>query len=269
MSGALDSLLTALDLEEIAPDLHRSAPASEAGERERVYGGHVVAQALMAAGRTAPGFRAHSLHAYFLRASNPALPIDYAVDRLRAGRSFVTRRVLASQGGEPILDLSTSFHVSEDGFVHQIPMPRVPPPDRCPALTRERPIELRPVDAVDGTGSKPLAMEQGYWMRANGRMPDDPSLHQCVAAYASDSTLIDAILRPHQKNFFSPDVASASLDHAVWLHRPFRMDQWILFHQATPSAFGARGLALGHCFTEDGTLVASVAQEGLIRQRVR
>jgi acyl-CoA thioesterase-2 len=282
MASVLANLLSALDLEELDVDLYRGRTTPAPGER--VFGGHVAAQALVAAGRTVPGWSAHSLHAYFLRPANPALPIDYTVDRIRDGKSFVTRLVVASQHGKAILNLSASFHAPEPGFVHQVEMPNAPPPEHCPSLeewmkpwiervpaesaihlTRERPIELRPVDPIDLLAPRPGGIEQSFWMRANGTLPDDPLVHQGVAVYGSDSTLLDAIMRPHGKTFLSPDIVAASLDHAMWLERPFRMDEWILYHQTSPSAFGARGLALGHFFTEDGILVASVAQEGLIR----
>ena len=282
MTDALTNLLSLLDLEELGTDLYRGRTTSEPGSR--VYGGHVAAQALMAAGRTVPGRSAHSLHAYFLRPANPALSIDYTVDRIRDGKSFATRLIVASQRGEAILNLSASFHAAEPGLVHQVAMPKTPPPEQCPSvqewmkpfveqlppdisshLIRERPIELRPVDPMDLLAPKPLGREQSYWIRAGGPMPDDPLVHECVAVYASDSTLIDALLRPHGKTFLSRDIVAASLDHAMWLQRPFRMDEWILFYQASSAAFGARGLAFGHFFTRDGVLVASVAQEGLIR----
>lgn len=208
MPSALAKLLSALDLEELDVDLYRGRTMSEPGER--VFGGHVAAQALVAAGRTVAGSSAHSLHAYFLRPANPALSIDYTVDRIRDGKSFVTRLVVASQRGEAILNLSASFHAPEPGFVHQMEMPHVPPPEHCPSvqewmkpwierlpaeiaahLTRERPIDLRPVNPIDLLAPEPLSMEQCFWMRASGPLPEDPLLHQGVAVYGSDSTLLE------------------------------------------------------------------------------
>jgi acyl-CoA thioesterase II len=282
MSEALSQLLSLLDLEEIDVDLYRGRTASE--PRPRVFGGHVAAQALVAAGRTVPGGTAHSLHAYFLRPGNPQLPIIYTVDRIRDGKSFTTRLVVASQRGEAIFNLSASFHTEEPGFTHQMDMPQVPPPEQCPTwhewmrplaeklppefskfLTRERPIEIRPIAPMDMLDPKPMGTVQSFWMRAGGAMPDDQLVHQCVAVYASDHTLLSVAMRPHGRTFLSRDIMAASLDHAMWLHRPLRMDQWILYHQTSPAGFGARGLGFGHFFTEQGVLVASVAQEGLVR----
>jgi acyl-CoA thioesterase II len=279
---ALKKLLALLDLEEIDPNLYRGLTSQE--PRPRVFGGHVAGQALVAAGRTAPGMAVHSLHAYFLRPGEPALPIVYTVTRIRDGKSFVTRLVVASQRGEAIFNLSAQFHVAEPGFEHQAEMPNVPPPEQCTSwdewmkpisdrlpsellqrLLRERPIEIRPVDPIDMLAPVPGGFRQSFWMRASDAMPDDPLLHQCVATYASDHTLLGAAMRPHGKTFLSRDLMAASLEHAMWFHRPFRMDEWILYSQQSPASFGGRGLAFGCFFTQAGTLVASVAQEGLIR----
>jgi acyl-CoA thioesterase-2 len=281
-SNALDKLLALLDLEEIDPNIYRGLTTKE--PRPRVFGGHVAGQALVAAGRTAPGLPVHSLHAYFLRPGDPQLPIVYSVTRIRDGKSFVTRLVVASQKGEAIFNLSAQFHVPEPGFEHQAEMPKVPspeestsweqwmkplfdklPPDMVNQFLRERPIEIRPVDPIDMAEPQPMGLRQSFWMRAAGKMPDDPLVHQCVATYASDHTLLSAAMRPHGKTFLSRDLMVASLDHAMWFHRPLRMDEWILYTQESPASFGARGLAFGHFFTQSGTLVASVAQEGLIR----
>lgn len=282
MTEALQKLLSLLDLEEIEPNLYRGLTGKE--PRPRVFGGHVAGQALAAAGRTVTDVTAHSLHAYFLRPGDPQLPIVYTVTRIRDGKSFVTRLVVASQRGEAIFNLSASFHRSEPGFAHQAPMPEVPPPEACTSweqwmkpltdllppelnerLMRERPIDVRPVDPIDMLNPIPAGNRQSFWMRTSGAMPDAPLLHQCVATYASDHTLLSAAMRPHGKTFLSRDLMAASLDHAMWFHRPFRMDEWILYHQESPASFGGRGLAVGYFFTQSGELVASVAQEGLIR----
>jgi acyl-CoA thioesterase-2 len=281
-TSALEKLLSLLELEEIDPNIYRGLTVPE--PRPRVFGGHVAGQALMAAARTVPVLQVHSLHAYFLRPGDPKLPIVYTVTRIRDGKSFVTRLVVATQKGEAIFNLSASFHVAEQGFAHQAPMPEVPPPEQCTTwaewmkpifellppdlrqrFERERPIELRPVDPIDMVKPQPLGFQQSFWMRAAGSMPDEPRLHQSLATYASDHTLLSAAMRPHGKTFLSRDLMAASLDHAMWFHKPFRMDQWILYHQESPASAGARGLAFGHFFTQSGELVASVAQEGLIR----
>ncbi len=281
--SALDNLLKLLDLEEIDRNLYRGLTARE--PRPRVFGGHVAGQALVAAGRTVPPeLPVHSLHAYFLRPGDPQLPIVYTVDRIRDGKSFVTRLVVASQRGEAIFNLSAQFHVVEPGLSHQADMPKVPPPEQCTTwdewmkpifdklppeirdhFARERPIDLRPIDPIDMIAPVPMGNYQSFWMRASSPMPDTALLHQCLATYASDHTLLSAAMRPHGKTFLSRDLMAASLDHAMWFHRPFRMDEWILYSQQSPASFGGRGLAFGHFFTQQGTLVASVAQEGLIR----
>jgi acyl-CoA thioesterase-2 len=279
MGDALDGLLELLDLEAIEVNIFRGRSPDE--ERQRVFGGQVAGQALVAAGRTVdPDRRVHSLHAYFLRPGDPAIPILYEVDRIRDGRSFTTRRVVAIQHGRPIFHLSASFHVSEPGFDHHDPMPAVPPPDALPTwqdrmaamgdaipewFTRPRPIDTRYVQEPWRTPSVPAREPcQQVWMRADGSLPDDPMLHACVVAYASDMTLLDSILLPH-RGVMSGGLMMASLDHAMWFHRPFRADEWFLYDQSSPSAFGARGLARGSIFTADGKLAISVVQEGLVR----
>ena len=252
-----------------------------------MFGGQVASQALMAATRTTdPDRSAHSLHAYFLRGGDTAVPIVYDVERTRDGRSFSTRRVVARQHGRPIFYLSASFQVAEPGFDHQDPMPDVPGPDRLPHAgrgpaprCRGRPIatgtksgrrstsgtpgDSRPGGAIAADGR---AARARVWVRASGAIPDLPALHQCVLAYASDLTVLAASLVPHNTYIGDPRLRTASLDHAMWFHRPFRADEWLLYDQVSPSASGARGFATGELFTEGGTLVASVAQEGLIRQ---
>jgi acyl-CoA thioesterase-2 len=252
-----------------------------------VFGGQVLGQALVAAGRTVEGRAAHSFHAYFLRPGDPAVPILYDVDRIRDGSSFTTRRVVAIQHGRAIFNLQASFQLDEPGLEHQLPMPAdVPGPeglpnerelrarvaDRLPekmraSFLRDRPIEVRPIDPVDEFDPKPRPPRQNVWFRAVDTLPDDRALHQCVLAYASDLTLLDNSTLPHAINWWSEKFQTASLDHAMWFHRPFRADQWLLYVQDSPSASGARGFNRGSVFTRGGELVASVTQEGLIRLR--
>jgi len=282
MPRALDELLVILDLEELEVNLFRGRSPQEM--RLRVFGGQVAAQALVAAGRTVEDRSVHSLHAYFLRPGDTKVPIVYQVDRIRDGKSFTTRRVVAIQHGEPIFILSASFQHAEDGPTHGLAMPDVPPPESLPTteerlapvkgelhpevwkwLTRERPIDTRSV--TDHNPFKPVAREprQLVWIRASGTLPDEPLLHQTVIAFASDLMLLDTATLPHAIPWNDPRYAMASLDHAMWFHRPFRADEWLLYSQESPAAHGARGFTLGHFFTRDGVLVASVAQEGLIR----
>ena len=223
----------------------------------------------------------HSLHAYFLRPGDPKAPILYDVDRLRDGRSFTTRRVVAIQHGQAIFNLQTSFHSYESGLDHQMTMPDVPAPETLPDFRtrmapfrrqlgdlydRPRPIDLRYVDhdPSDRTTGEP-SHAQRVWLRADGKLPDDPVLHACIVTYASDMTLLDTTVLPHQLSWESPGVQMASLDHAMWFHRPFRADGWLLYDQHTPSTSNARGLAIGSIFTQTGDQVVSVVQEGLIR----
>jgi acyl-CoA thioesterase II len=281
MANAVDDLIATLDLERLEHNLFRGR--SPRNGRGRVFGGQVVGQALMAATRTVEAERPpHSLHAYFLLGGDPEAPILYEVDRIRDGRSFTTRRVVAIQHGRAIFSMSASYHADEPGFDHGAPMPEVPPPEdltdeiyRAPGvlpdtvrayIDRERPIEFRPVE-YRRYASRTPGPRFHAWMRAAERLPDDPTLHRCVLAYASDMTLLDASLHPHGRTAFEPGIVPASLDHALWFHRPFRADEWLLYAQDSPSASGARGFARGLVFTRDGTLVASTAQEGLIRER--
>lgn len=283
--AALSSLLSILDLEPLEQDLFRGRSPSDGWQR--VFGGQVLGQALVAAVRTVDVNRpVHSLHGYFLLAGDPAHPIIYEVERTRDGGSFTTRRVKAIQHGRIIFTMSASFHKPEAAYDHQAQMPDVPPPERLPSATdvmaqmldrlpenmknhwrRERPIDLRPVDVSRYLSREPASPTQYIWMRANGALPDDPKIHQCVLAYASDFTLLDTALIAHGKLLFDSDIQLASLDHALWYHRPFRADDWLLYAQDSPSAHSARGFCRGSVFTRDGTLVASVAQEGLIRKR--
>ena len=288
MTAALDDLITLLDLEPIEVNMFRGLSPDE--DRQRVFGGQVAGQALVAAGRTVneaagggepegPYRAVHSLHAYFLRPGDPNIPILYEVDRLRDGRSFTTRRVVAIQHGRAIFNLSASFKVSEEGVSHQSSMPDAADPEALPTLQarmapfadqiggwtdRPRPIDLRPVDApLRVVGATPRPPRQLVWFRADGSLPDDPLLHACIVAYASDMTLLDTTMFPHGMTFNGSSMAS--LDHAMWFHRPFRADDWLLYDQYSPTAADARGLAVGTIYTREGHLVVSVVQEGLIR----
>lgn len=277
----LDRLVALLDLERIEENIFRGVSPAESPVR--VFGGQVAGQALVAAGRTVPtDRRVHSLHAYFLRPGDPSAPIVYEVDRTRDGRSFTTRRVMAVQHGKPIFSLSASFQVDEDGIDHAEGMPRVPDPETLPTygeLTGElreklgglatlpRPIDLRYVTDPPWVRreSGPQEARNQVWMRADGTLPDDDLLHVCLLAYASDLTLLDSVLARHGVYWGLDKVIGASLDHAMWFHRPFRADDWFLYDCSSPSASGARGLATGNFFSRDGSLVATVVQEGLLR----
>ena len=282
---ALGALLSLLDLEQLEVNLFRgqSLPTGFT----RVYGGQVLAQSVVAAQRTVSEPRLmHSMHAYFLLAGDPKIPIVFEVERVRDGASFTTRRVKAVQHGQAIFVMSVSFHKEETSFDHQVAMPDVPGPDELPNeqeqrkamidklpegfksyFAREQPVTVRAVEVERYLDRKPAKPVQHVWMRANGQLPDDPRIHQCILTYASDFTLLDTALVAHGKLMFDTDIQLASLDHAIWLHRPFRADEWLLYAQDSPSATGARGFCRGNIFRQDGTLVASTAQEGLIRQR--
>jgi acyl-CoA thioesterase II len=287
MASAIEGLIKILDLEVLEENLFRgNSPQSN---WQRVFGGQVIGQALVAACRTIDDVAVrppHSLHAYFLLGGDPKVPIIYEVDRIRDGKSFTTRRVVAIQHGHAIFSMSVSFHVAEEGLSHQTKMPDVPTPEALPTeaemkervwpvmpepvrryYERERPIELRPVDYRRYLGEKSEDGRFYVWIRATGNLPDAPAIHQCVLAYASDMTLLDAALIPYGRSVFDKDIMAASLDHALWFHRPFRADQWLLYAQDSPNLADSRGFSRGLIFTRDGTLVASVAQEGLLRQR--
>lgn len=277
----LDRLIALMDLERIEENIFRGVSPSQSPIR--VFGGQVAGQALVAAGRTVPSDRkVHSLHAYFIRGGDPSIPIVYEVDRTRDGRSFTTRRVVAQQRGKAIFSLSASFQAEEHGMDHADPMPDVPDPETLPThgelvagyqdklnvfATMPRPIDVRYVSEPPWVSreSGPREARNQVWMRADGVLPDDDLLHVCVVAYASDMTLLDAVLARHGVFWGTDKVLGASLDHAMWFHRPFRADDWLLYDCASPSASGARGLATGRFFTKDGTLVATVVQEGLLR----
>lgn len=276
----LDRLVALLDLERIEENIFRGVSPAESPVR--VFGGQVAGQALVAAGRTVPPERrVHSLHSYFIRGGDPTVPIVYEVDRIRDGRSFTTRRVVAVQHGKAIFALSASFQLDEDGMDHFEPMPSVPSPDTLPTYAESaagylekvgmarlpRPIDIRYVTEPpwrareDGPGE---ARSQ-VWMRADGKLPDDDMLHVCVLAYASDMTLLDSVLVRHGVYWGTDKLLGASLDHAMWFHRRFRADEWFLYDCESPSASGARGLATGRFYAQDGRLVATVVQEGLLR----
>ncbi len=278
---ALDELIALLDLESIEVNIFRGRSPDES--RQRVFGGQVAGQALVAAQRTVDeGDRfVHSLHAYFLRPGDPTVPILYEVDRIRDGRSFSTRRVVAIQHGRAIFNLQASFHVDEPGPDHQVTMPAdVPHPDSLPDFKtrmapykdrigewydRPRPIDIRYIDGDPFSRDGTSAAGQRVWMRADGELPDDPTLHACIVTYASDMTLLDTTVLPFGLSWESPGMQMASLDHAMWFHRPFRADGWLLYDQRAISSGSARGLAGGTLFTADGTLAVSVVQEGLVR----
>ncbi|MBE1497128.1 acyl-CoA thioesterase-2 [Amycolatopsis lexingtonensis] len=275
----LDRLVALLDLEKIEENIFRGV--SPAHSPVRVFGGQVAGQALVAAGRTVPEERrVHSLHAYFIRGGDPSVPIVYEVDRIRDGRSFTTRRVVAVQHGKAIFSLSASFQKDEPGIEHAETMPEgIPAPETLPTLmeraegyaigahSRPRPIDVRYVNEppwiTRETGERPARNQ--VWMRADGKLPEDELLHVCVLTYASDMTLLDSVLARHGVYWDTDKVLGASLDHALWFHRPFRADEWFLYDSASPTASGARGLATGRFFAEDGTLIATVVQEGLLR----
>lgn len=276
----LDRLVSLLDLEKIEEDIYRGV--SPPGSPLRVFGGQVAGQALVAVGRTVPVERhVHSLHAYFIRGGDPSVPIVYQVDRIRDGRSFTTRRVVAVQHGKAIFALSASFQRKETGIEHGPEMPDVPDPESLPTLPErmrefgealgkfasKRPIDLRYVNDPPWVtrSSGGWTGRNQVWMRADGVLPDDELLHVCVLTYASDMTLLDSALARHGVYWEMDRVLGASLDHALWFHRPFRADEWFLYDTESPTASGARGLATGRFFARDGTLIATVVQEGLLR----
>jgi acyl-CoA thioesterase-2 len=282
MPASVEELMALLDLESIEDNLFRGR--QPATRMQRVFGGQVAAHALVAAERTVPSrYRVHSLHSYFLRPGDTSVPIVYDVENVREGRSFATRRVIARQHGRPIFAMTLNFQVPEEGLDHQDAMPVVPPPEECPTLAEASPDsgrdsedwqrewaaldvrfvgDTRPGGALEGA---PTATQR-LWIRVAGELPDDPLVHTAAFTYASDMTLLAASLVPHERYIGSPGMQAASLDHTIWFHRPFRADEWWLYDQTSPSASGGRGLAVARVFAQDGRLVASVAQEGLIRQ---
>lgn len=282
MTAAVEALLATLDLEPLEVNLFRGRSPQVGWQR--VFGGQVIGQALVAATRTVADRPIHSLHGYFLRPGDPAVPIVYEVDRIRDGRSFATRRVKAIQHGQAIFSMSASFQTVEDGIEHQIARPDVPAPEDLPSEAdlrdryladapenmkrywrRERPIELRPVDLRHYVSRERLDPVQHVWIRATGPLPDDPAIHAAVLAYASDMTLLDTALFAHGRSVFDKDLRLASLDHAMWFHRAFRTDDWLLYAQDSPSAAHGRGFTRGSIYDRAGRLVASAVQEGMIR----
>lgn len=278
--SAVDDLIELLDLEPIEVNIFRGISPKE--DRQRVFGGQVAGQALVAAGRTVDDETrtVHSLHAYFLRPGDPSVPILYEVDRIRDGRSFTTRRVVAIQHGRAIFNLAASFQVPEEGLEHSFDMPSAPDPETLPdrrerlapladqlgnLLDRPQAIDTRIADWSIEDRARSLPPFQKVWFRADGDLPDNPLIHTIVLTYASDMTLLDTALLPHGGTWFNPTLFMASLDHAMWFHRPVKADQWMLYSQDTPTATNGRGLARGLVYSQGGQLVASVVQEGLIR----
>ncbi|HSG07361.1 MAG TPA: acyl-CoA thioesterase II [Longimicrobiales bacterium] len=285
MSFTAADLVALLELEPIEVNIYRGQNRNIG--TGRIFGGQVLAQALVAAAHTVEEERSlHSMHGYFILAGDLDLPVVYFVDRLRDGGSFTTRRVTGIQHGQAIFSMSTSFHRGEEGFEHQSDMPDVPDPESLrpeldiireradeipetyrPFLTQDRPLDFRIVDGTDPFDTTVLEPRRSYWVRAIGAVDDNPVHHQALLAYASDYGLLGAALRPHGVSFRDPRMMVASLDHAIWFHRPFRMDDWMLYVAESPAAAGARGFTRGTFFKRDGTLVASTAQEGLVRRK--
>ena len=283
MRKATQDLLKHLTLERLAENLYRG------GSRDigspNVYGGQVLGQALYAAGQTVEDREAHSLHAYFLRPGNKRLPVDYEVDRIRDGGSYTTRRVVATQLGKPIFNMSASFKTREEGLEHQCEMPEVPGPEGLPNMTElgkqaladipdkldrflqwQRPIEFRPVKPGHLLHPEPEPPSREIWIKAERSLPDDPAMHKVILAYTSDYSLLGTALLPHGLTFTQGKIRAASLDHAMWFHRDFRMDEWLLYSMDSPNMAHGRGFSRGMFFTREGRLVASVAQEGMIRR---
>lgn len=283
--STLSGLLKRLDLEPLDVDLYRGFSPHDG--RPRIFGGLVAAQSLIAACRTVEGRVAHSLHGYFLREGATSVPVIYHVDRIRDGRSFATRRVVAKQHGKAIFNMAVSFQAPEEGLEHQTPMPDAPPPQTVPTnlerlrayreradhpaidflLKLDRPIQRREVDHVDLLEPKAHRGIQRMWFRADGELGDDPVIHRAVLAYASDYGLLESSFNQHGHSFLTDQLIIASLDHAVWFHQSCRADRWLLYVTHSPRTSGGRGLNFGHIYSEDGALVASVAQEGLMRIR--
>jgi acyl-CoA thioesterase-2 len=288
-TSALDDLIHVLDLEPLEVNLFRGQSRDLGGKS--VFGGQVIGQAMVAASRTVEERLPHSAHAYFLRPGDMALPIVYEVDRVRDGHRFTARRVQAIQKGEAILTMITSFQRPEVGLEHQAAMPDVPPPEALrpqgelvrewlaavphvperirEAFLRRMAVEFRPVTPHNPLVPVVLPPQQAFWVRAQGPLPPGPLLHDCVLAYASDFSLLSTALLPHGRSWLSQDLAVASIDHALWFHRPLRIDDWLLYVMDSPTAQGGRGFSRGQFFDRQGRLVASVAQENLMRYATR
>jgi acyl-CoA thioesterase-2 len=277
-NGALEQLLGLFELQTLAPD-HYLGESLDLGFRN-LFGGHILGQALRAAGNTCDDRSVHSLHAYFIRGGDPRQPIHYNVERIRDGNSFSVRRVTASQNDKTILTLATSFQVEEAGFEHQATMPDVPPPESLTIhrdstrtvsedddqITSDRAIEIRHVDPLDHFHPEIRPPSQCTWFRAVGAIADQQSLHRCLLAYASDFGLMATCMRPHGVTYYQPSMVTASLDHAMWFYQDVRLDEWLLYVCESPAAGHGRGINHGNIFRRDGTLVACVAQEGLFRR---
>ena len=278
MSEALDLLIDLLDLETIEVNVYRGKHPAE--ERQRTFGGQVAAQALMAAGRTVEKGRVHSLHSYFLRPGDPRIPILYEVDRIRDGRSFTTRRVVAVQHGRAIYNMQASFHTEEISLEHQVAMPIVPGPETVAPLLdrikaewgnadewskRDHPIDQRFLGELPWSPDRDKEPRERTWIRADGTLADDPLLHACVVTYASDMSLLDSVLAPHSVRWDDGSFMVASLDHCMWFHRDVKADEWMLYDTDSPIAHGGRGLARGFLFNQTGELCVSMVQEGLTR----
>ncbi|MGD9913541.1 MAG: acyl-CoA thioesterase [Rhizobiaceae bacterium] len=287
MPSAMEELLAILDLEELEHNLFRGRSPKDS--LRRIYGGQVIAQALVAAQRTVPADRfVHSMHCYFILAGDATIPVVYQVERLRDGGSFTTRRVTAIQRGAAIFSMETSFQVEEDGLSHQVPMPLdVPPPEGLRSQrellavathvpetiramwARERPLEIKPVMVEHYTSREKLAPVQYNWIRMTGTVPGDRRIQTAMLGYMSDMTLLDTSTFAHGRTLFDADIQAASLDHAMWFHGPHPMNDWVLYAQDSPSSSGSRGFSRGLIYSRDGTLIASTAQEGLMRLRTK
>jgi len=284
MKNAIQELLNHLRLERIEENLFRGE--SQDIGNPHIYGGQVLGQALYAASQTVADRTAHSLHAYFLRSGDKEAPVVYEVDRIRDGRSYTTRRVVAIQHGRPIFNMSASFKTGEAGIEHQCTMPEVPGPEGLPNVTElgkqaladipdklsrflqwQRPIEFRPVQPIHPLHPEPAPPVRQIWIRADGALPDDPPLHKALLAYTSDRSLLGTALLPHGWTFAQGTIRAASLDHAMWFHRDFRLDDWLLYAMDSPNMGHGRGFSRGSIFSRDGKLVASVAQEGMVREK--
>ncbi len=284
MASVIEEMLELLNLNCLEKGIYQGPSRNIVGKN--VFGGQVLGQSLMAAGRTVEDRHAHSLHGYFLRAGDIHAPIIYLVERLRDGKTFSNRQVKAIQHGEVIFMLMASFAHDEEGLEHQMPMPEVQGPEGLPNETelrlriahllpekiresfcRERPIEIRPLQPVNPFAPMPQEAVRDHWLRSQSTLPDDRLLHQCILAFASDFALMGTAMLPHGVSFMQPNIQAASLDHAMWFHRDFRVDEWLLYHMDSPRSASGRGINRGHIFQQNGTLVASVAQEGLMRLR--